>query len=223
MDLNDITGGKETTASSIIGGEGGAANTGGEGGAADGADGKEGKEGAADGKDGKEGKEGAEEVVLSDEDYLAGITLGEGAEYELDTDTAKALLPVFRETGIDPAKAGALARALGDHQAKQQKEAFEARRATFEQMVKECEEAFDANDQVEIRAAVNHYIPADHPLRQLMNTGELGVDKVFLTILRDAGARHRKDNGTGLGEGVASDGKETSFGESWAQAVGQKR
>jgi hypothetical protein len=154
-------------------------------------------------KEGNEGKEGDpaanNPAPMSDEDYAKGITVDEGAEYTLDSDAVKAMVPHLKEAGLNAEQSKKIANELAKYQYETMKAEAEARQARIREWKPQVEAMIreNPNIQAEWQAAMNEIAKYDPILVDVIRNTELGYSPGMLRALSLCGRPLVGDGGIG--------------------------
>lgn len=156
---------------------------------------------------------------LSPEEYVKGITVDEGAEYQFDQQTVKEFGPMMQELGLTPEQAKAVANRFAKY-------GYERTQADLAARQERCA-AFDKQTLAlikerphlaeEARAGIDHYFKGRPDLVAIFMGTELSHDPAVLTAFADLGKMRMSDGGPGTANGVGS-GK-MGFAEALSRGV----
>lgn len=156
---------------------------------------------------------------MTPEEYVKGITVDEGANYQFDQQTIQEFGPAMQEIGLTPEQAKAVANRFAKYGAERAARDIQARQERCAAFDKQTQELIKDRPHLaeEARAAIDHYFKGRPDLTAIFMGTELSHDPTILTMLADLGKPRMSDNGAGTANGVGQ--SQAGFAERLSRGV----
>lgn len=144
---------------------------------------------------------------LTPEEYVKGITVDEGADYQFDQKTLQEFGPALKEIGLTQEQAKAVANRFAKYGAERAQADLRARQERCAEFDRQTQALIKDRPHLaeEARAAIDHYFKDRRDLQAIFMGTELSHDPTVLTMLADLGKARLADNGAGAAHGVGAE------------------